>query len=245
LTENRPWAVSGAKVFLSKIKGELVEFQVNAIVEQGDEQDRLTLKFFDVPIKEAPAPEEAVVVECPGKGTLWRLTAKLIAIEFDRPGPNSSGRLILHPPHERQQVQRRRFYRLSVSMPLRWIPVQLPAGYAGDILRRRTYAAEWTRDVKTRGMTGNSSDISACGFSYATDLPPFKGDDFFFELSLPDGPLRVAARAVRIMERNVPNEASHLIGLRFIGLEPRDESRLVNFLFREEGRLRRKAREEP
>lgn len=86
-----------------------------------------------------------------------------------------------------------------------------------------------------RKVLATTRDISGGGALLEVKSPEAEGAEINVQLALPDGgePLVVDARVVRSTE---DGKGRPVLGIQFIGVEPRQESRLVRFVVREQAR---------
>lgn len=138
-----------------------------------------------------------------------------VLYRFDRPLPI----LILKAPTDFWRIQRRRFFRLDVHLPVRF--ALDPSGNTSDL-------SELTHE----GVTEN---LSAGGLLLVCRLDIQEGQLLVVRFELPDGPLQLEAV---VRQAFGESEGRYRIGLEFLHPVESDRDRIISFLFAEQRQRR-------
>jgi len=169
-------------------------------------------------LEEGLRPGRRVSLEFRDDRAMYRMVSEIVAVK-DGPVPL----LGIAADGEVERLQRREYYRLPVSVPVEARP-------EGE------EEAQW--------MTGHTLDLSAGGMLLSIRLDVQEGDRLELRVYLGQEEMVPAVAEVVRREslagpelpRRVPRRR---FGLKFVEIDMRDRDRIVRFIFREQGRLRR------
>lgn len=128
------------------------------------------------------------------------------------------------------RLQRRELLRVPMDLPLSIRPL--------PILEEQV---EGLNAVQGPWLPARTLDLGGGGVALLTDLPLSVGDQVEMKLPLDDAPLVVTGQVVRRRpERLVGVKILQGWGIRFVDLDPRDQDRIIRFLFAYQVRQRQR-----
>jgi len=131
--------------------------------------------------------------------------------------------LLLAEPEEIERIQRRRFVRLQINLPVRYCLLNEQRGH----------------DAEPEVREAACEDISAGGLLLVCPQGLTKGAELDLEVELePDVPLWLVGRVVRVVEHPGPERPGRY-GVEFIGVTAADRDLITRFIFRKQRELRR------
>ena len=145
---------------------------------------------------------------------IFRMETELL-YRFTRPIPV----LIVKAPTEFRRIQRRRFFRLEVHLPVHFGRETLNSDPDGP-------------ELTEQGVTEN---LSAGGLLLVSRKAITEGQLLVIRIELPDGSLQTEAVARRVLSEG---EEHYRVGLEFIDLPENDRDRIVSYLFAEQRQRR-------
>ncbi len=183
--------------------------------------DRLTLGLLDLPPGTEALKGARATIEARIHGRMYELEAAILDFETAPPA------LVVSLPSEARQSQRRNFYRLNVSVPVRasW---REPGGEAED-------------EAQVHQLSGALLlDLSGGGAQLRTREPvPINAIlNLEFTLERGEATLQVAGRALtcRAEERT----HAYRINTEFVGIARRTQEAIVRFIYQQQTRLSRR-----
>ncbi len=143
--------------------------------------------------------------------------------------------LVLSPPCNIEKIQRRKFFRLTIDLPLRFIPVSFPAEFEENVIQRKQAMAGWHSQLNHQAYSAHTVDFSGAGLMMISEFALSEGDEIFLAIDVPGLFLEAAARVVRSysFESGVKK---FRVGVRFVGLDKNVQDQIISFIFREERR---------
>jgi len=163
-------------------------------------------------------PGRRVSLEFRDDRAMYRLVSEIVAVK-DRPVPLVG----VSADGEVERLQRREYYRLPLSVPVEARREDEPEG-------------QW--------VTGHTLDLSAGGMRLSIRLDAQERDRL--ELRIYVGEEDMIPAVAEVVRREVPvgpqlpeRVPRGRFGLRFVEIDTRDRDRIVRFIFKEQGRLRR------
>lgn len=216
-------------------------YKTNALVHLVTPEGALKLLLVEDFVDELMEVGISVDVEYFKEGNCYRIKSfiediKKIRRSSDSDGGKRTPLLVLSPPSYMERIERRKFFRLPIVLPVRFKPVSFPAGFEESASQRRQVMAGWRSELNQELYTGRVADISGGGLLMITDYPLSKEDELFLEIFVSDLPLQVAARVTWFESAKSVNTTIQKVGVQFVGLEESKRERIINFIFQEERR---------
>lgn len=132
----------------------------------------------------------------------------------------------LRSPHAGKTVKSRRFARLAISLPTRFVRVDVPDTYDERSLRGRWMHSRWERQFAQSAESGWTAVLGAGGMRLNDDAHWSLDDRLVVELDLEGTPLKLAGRVVWLSDRS--DEPG--VGVEFFGLSAETRNSLVRFV---------------
>lgn len=172
--------------------------QLTGVVDAVGDDGGLELRCLDEIKAASLAPRMQVTLEYFRGGAVFTLVAGVVSIEPGKAeeGPASYPQLVLEPPSDVKRIQRRRFRRALVAVPITAVPVELPSRFDPDSDEGKRLVGQWARAVADSGYEGTSETLSGSGLRMRIDAPAKIGDHLFLQIELPDEPVRAVGEVV-------------------------------------------------
>lgn len=213
-------------------------FQVNSAVQSILPGGRIGLLLPEELPPASIRPGTLATVEFNRREAVYRILTRVNGTTQDS-ARNREGHvrlLVLEPPETWSRIQRRDFFRLPISLPLRFRTVSLPPDFARDNTVKKQALAAWSEDRLFN--VGRTKDLSGGGLLMITETPLSAGEEVFLELRMPQELLRLSGRVVRELAGNQDDGPGQVVGVEFVGIDEREQDQIIQFIFREERRRR-------
>ncbi|MCC7078378.1 MAG: PilZ domain-containing protein [Acidimicrobiia bacterium] len=175
----------------------------------------------------------AVTVDSVRSDGLWRTQARVVDVGSPSIAREPAGwggpRVRLSPAGSPRRIDTRRFQRLHVWTPLRWVLVtgfdakSAAGGYTHDALE----AAR--RDLAGVSRVERAFNLGAGGLAFVANDPVVVEDVIFLQLE--DPAIDIQAFAGVVWARHMPPPPGHA-GVEFLGLRDADQDRLLDYVLR-------------
>ncbi len=167
-----------------------------------------------------------------------RLTGRLnLSPVLSGESRNTTGHLFaVVPPLHSEWLQRRQLFRINVSLPLTFQEVRLPRRIPWDRPAREKMFKDLRKGQGRVFHLARTRDISGKGLSLSHRTTLRVGSELLLLIRFPNWVLQTAGRVTSVRHR-ADNVTA---GVEFVGLSPRDQDRIVHFVFSEERRRRRR-----
>lgn len=142
------------------------------------------------------------------------LTSVITAIE---PG-DPQALLHLAQPARIKKIQKRRFPRLQVQLPLHWMRVELTAKFEQDAETRTRQLAAWSKILSKKGEAGSSEAVSGSGMRLAVSASLDEGDIIYIELELGELRMRQVGLVTWSGRAEGGGEHHYAVGVEFVGI---------------------------
>lgn len=141
----------------------------------------------------------------------------------------------LRPSGRVETVQRRKFSRLDLVIPVTFFNIVIPPGYEVDPDVQLDTTLKWRLSKPKKCVTGQLRDISAGGCSIMVRDAVTIGDEIYSQLTLENEFVQTAARVVQV----TPSGAENRAGVQFVGMDDDLKEFLERFVDDESTRRRR------
>jgi Tfp pilus assembly protein PilZ len=206
--------------------------QLTGVVDAIGDDGGLELRCLDEIEATRLEPGMLVTLEYFRGGTVFRLVAPVVLVEpgTTEDGPASYPRLALGAPSDVTRIQRRRYKRALVAVPVTLVPVELPSAFDPGARASDKLLTQWARAVADSGYEGTSETLSGSGLRMRVDAPVRIGDTVFLQIELPDGPVRVVGEVVWAGSGYPLEAPGQALGLELTTLTDEQRSAILAFV---------------
>jgi c-di-GMP-binding flagellar brake protein YcgR len=206
--------------------------QLTGVLEAVRDQGGLELRCLDELRVRRLAPGTQVTLEYFRGGVIVRLVAEVERVE---PGTGSEGtasypRVVVAPPSDVQTIQRRRYKRALVALPVTLVPVELPSTFDPDSRTSKELLTRWARAIADSGYEGTTETLSGSGLRMRVDAPTELGQAVFVQIELPDEPVRVVSEVVWAGSGYPLEAPGKALGLEFKNLTDKQRAAILAFV---------------
>ncbi|MEK7382837.1 MAG: PilZ domain-containing protein [Elusimicrobiota bacterium] len=159
-------------------------------------------------------PGDRAALEYFREDAAYQLTSEIDAIE----PADAFALLHLRRPSRIKKVQKRRFPRLRVQLPMHWMRIELGAQFEQDAALRQRHLDVWAKQVHKQGESGRSEAISGSGMRLALGEHLREGEAIYVELELGELRLRQAGLVTWAGRSEAGTDLAFAAGLEFVSI---------------------------
>lgn len=223
------------------LKGHLVSVMIDpekpskkafmAIIRDVKTDGTLVVPLPDNVDEKAIRPGHAIVMEYELNSALFKYHSHIEYVEAGG-AVGQTPLLLVSPQFVPEKIQRRKYFRLRIALPMRFLKVHIPDIYETDAETQRRAHMKWNEDLESRGFKSHIFDISGGGLGFESDTPFAVESTYFFEIRLGEEIFSAAGVIVYCQKNKVNSEKKFMVGVRFVGLPESAHDRLVGYVFR-------------
>ncbi|MBF0106541.1 MAG: PilZ domain-containing protein [Deltaproteobacteria bacterium] len=153
--------------------------------------------------------------------------------------------LLISPQTRPEKIQRRKFFRVHIELPMRYVPVSIPKGYGEEEETMRRAQVYWDQIVEKHGFESFIFDISAGGIGFQANYQLQTGTEHYFQIELGIEILKAAGKIVYCRKKETATDDDIFIsGVEFLGMSESIHDRIVGHVFRLHSVVLKRRREE-
>ena len=137
----------------------------------------------------------------------------------------------LAAPQAVKKLQRRRFPRLSIQLPVTVLAVPVPLGFEQDDKLRRASLKQWSKQAAHEGVSGLTEVLSASGLRVACAPFSHDGATVFVHFTLDKEPVAVTGLVTWVGAARAADFKS-AYGIEFVAMREEDRQRIADFVQR-------------
>ncbi len=206
--------------------------QLTGVVDAIGDNGELELRCLDAVKAAALESGTQVTLEYFRAGVVYKLDTQ---VEIVRPetateGPEAYPRVVLEAAKAVKKIQRRRFPRALVAVPVTCVPVEIPDDFDAESRQGRKLMTQWARALADSGYEASTETLSGSGLRMRTDAPVKNGDHLFVQIELPDEAVR-AVGVIVWMGSGFPRESpGQALGLELMSLTDKNRAAILSFV---------------
>lgn len=216
----------------------LQPFKMKAVVHLITSEGKIELFLFQEGTNELIKEGISINMEFFKKGSYYRSQTSIedFFLSWGPEGGKQVPHLVLSPPCNIEKIQRRKFFRLTIDLPFRFMPVSFPAEFEKNVLQRKQAMATWHSQLNHQAYLAHSVDFSGAGLMMISEFALSDRDEIFLAIHVPGLSLEVAAIVVRSYSFESYDKKLQQKAVRFVGLDENEQDQIITFICREQRR---------
>lgn len=180
----------------------------------------------------------SIFLEYGYQDALYRSTWKVNYVEYARKKGDEEipSLLLLSPVYNEKRIQRRKYFRLAVKLPVRYKLVVFPPDFVSNFQLRFEMVQLWIIEKKTFPHFGETVDISEGGICFLTASSLKKNDELALEIQLPDESFVLPAIVMWSSFAQIGTRVLQKVGIQFVCEHQQEKKKIRDFISEEQRR---------
>lgn len=207
--------------------------QLTGIVREISSQGDLMIDCMDQGQGDVLAAKRSVILEYFRSGIVYKMHSAIAeAGQIATDGKTARAHRVVRiaAPDQIQKIQRRRFPRVLVAVPVDFMKVDLPPGFDATAKKGKRLMGRWSEELDSQACAAQTEALSASGVRMRSEGMVEKGDALLLRLHLPGESLLLLGNVVWLASQAPREMPGHSIGVDFVGMHDDERKKLLDFV---------------